>query len=136
MKLALLPILVGLPLATPVADTVPKLNVESSCKAALTADAALGADRDQTFSACMNDENSAQQELTKIWMSYSAPLRTRCEAEASAGGLPSYVDLLVCLQVAGDSSSSTSASATATPPKVTALKGASKRQRAHKPTSN
>jgi hypothetical protein len=118
MKLALLPILVGLPLATPVADTVPKLGVESSCRAAMTADAALGANKDQTFSACMNDENSAQQELTKVWMSYSAPLRTRCEAEASAGGLPSYVDLLVCLQVAGE------ASAPATP--ATTLKGGGK----------
>ncbi len=133
MKLVLLPILVGLPLATPVADTVPKLGVEASCKAAMSADAALGADRDQTYSACMNDENQAQQELTTVWMNYPAPLRTRCELEAAAGGLPSYVDLLVCLQVANDSSSSpTAASSTATPPKVTTLKGASKRHR--KPT--
>ena len=131
MKLILLPILVGLPLATPIADGVPKLAVESSCKAAMSADAALGADRDQTYSSCMNDENQAQQELTTVWANYPAPLRTRCELEAAAGGLPSYVDLLVCLQVANDTSSS-SMTPTATPPKVTSLKGASKRHR--KPT--
>ena len=128
MKLFLLPILVGLPLATPVADTVPKLAVESSCKAAMSADAALGADRDQTFQSCMNDENQAHDELVKTWTSFPAPLRTRCEAEASAGGLPSYVDFLVCMQVANDNSSSSSMPA-ATPPKVTTLKGASKRHR-------
>ena len=127
MKFALLPILVGLPLATPVADTVPKLGIEGSCKAALTADAALGADRDQTFSSCMNDENSAHDELTKVWMSFSATLRTRCEAEASAGGLPSYVDLLVCLQIGADSPSANTPAAP-----VTKLKGASKRHRANR----
>ena len=84
------------------------------------ADSALGADNTQTFSSCMNDENSARQELIKVWASYSTPLQARCQAEASAGGLPSYVDLLVCLQVAGDS-------ATSTPPApATKLKGASK----------
>jgi hypothetical protein len=119
MKIAILTLLVGLPLATPVADTVPKLNFESSCKAAMSADQALGADRDQSYQACMNDESSAQQELTKVWTSYSAPLRTRCELEASAGGLPSYVDMLVCLQVAGDNAASTP---------VTPLKGAGKRR--------
>jgi len=130
MKLTLLPILVGLPLATPVADAVPKLAVESSCKAAMSADSALGADRDQTYSSCMSDENQAQTELTKIWMNYPAPLRTRCEEEAAAGGLPSYVDLLVCLQVASESS-------TPGAPKqpVTTLRGASKRN-AKKPATN
>jgi len=134
MKFALLSILVGLPLATPVADAVPKLGIEASCRAAMTADAALGADRDQTFQSCMNDENSAHDELEKTWTSFPAPLRTRCTAEASAGGLPSYVDLLVCMQVANDTSSPSSASSSATPPKVTTLKGASKRHRAQTQT--
>jgi hypothetical protein len=129
MKLILLPILLGLPLATPVADTVPKLGIEASCKAAMSADAALGADRDQTFQSCMNDENQAHDELVKTWTSFPAPLRTRCEAEATAGGLPSYVDFLVCMQVANDSTSPSSASSATPSPKVTSLKGASKRHR-------
>jgi hypothetical protein len=120
MKLALLPLLVGFPFATPVADTVPKLGIEASCKAAMSADSALGADNTQTYSSCMNDENSAQQELIKVWGSYSAPLQARCQAEASAGGLPSYVDLLVCLQIAGDNTTSTP------PAPATKLRGASK----------
>ena len=57
MKFALLPILVGLPLATPVADTVPKLGIEGSCRLPLTADAALARISDQTLQFRMNDEN-------------------------------------------------------------------------------
>ena len=127
MKFALLPILVGLPLATPVADTVPKLGIEAKLQGCHDSRCGVGRGRDQTFSSCMNDENSAHDELTKVWMSYSAPLRTRCEAEASAGGLPSYVDLLVCLQIGADSPSANTPAAP-----VTKLKGASKRHRANR----
>jgi hypothetical protein len=50
----------------------------------------------------MKDEMSARQELMRSWQSFRAPERSTCTSEASAGGTASYVDLLVCLQMAHD----------------------------------
>jgi hypothetical protein len=47
---------------------------------------------------CMDDERSARSELEKQWLSFPAADRHSCGTEARAGGLPSYVELLVCLQ--------------------------------------
>jgi hypothetical protein len=35
-----------------------------------------------------------------LWQSFSVAHRTRCTSEASGQGLSSYVELLVCLQIA------------------------------------
>ena len=81
-----------------VSDHVPTLNVAASCRAV----AAIQLADSQNYDACMRDENSARDELTKSWQSFSAPERTRCIGEATTGGIDSYVDLLVCLQMARD----------------------------------
>ncbi len=43
-----------------VADQVPKLNVEATCKGSVAADKAMGLMLPQGFDKCMSDENSAQ----------------------------------------------------------------------------
>ena len=124
MKIALLSMLLGGQLVIHVADTVPDYKVEESCKGSAAASNAEGISESQTLQSCMNDENQAKQQLMPIWTTYSPALRTQCEGEATSGGLPSYVDLLVCLQIAKDTS--------ATPDSVTPLKGASKKKRKKK----
>ena len=122
MKLATLAIVLAIPSLAQAADAVPKLAIEASCKAATSTSGSNSVAGEQTYDSCMKDENDAAAELSKIWANYSAPTQTRCRGEA-AGELPSYVDLLVCLQVATDTGA-----AAATPVKVTTLKGASKRR--------
>src|SRR5262245_22859228 len=102
MKFALLSIALGSQLLVPVADRVPTFNVEPSCRGAVAANSASNLVDAQSLSACMADENSARQELLNSWSSYSAASQNLCENEADAGGLPSYVDLLVCLQLSKD----------------------------------
>jgi hypothetical protein len=85
-------------LLIPVSDQVPKLNVSPSCKAA----ASVAISDSQSFDACMKDEDSARQELVKVWQTYPVADRGRCSSEASLGGVDSYVDLLVCLQMTRD----------------------------------
>lgn len=87
-------------LATPVSDQVPKFNVEPSCKGAVAASASEKLVDAQSYQACINEENQARSELTASWQSFPAAARSRCVAEASGMGLDSYVELLVCLQVA------------------------------------
>ena len=107
-------------LLTPVAEGVPKYNVEATCRKSVQADREMGLDLPQSFDKCMSDENSAQQQLGPIWSNYSPTIRAQCEGEATAAGDVSYVDLLTCLQMT-DGSATTSASA---------LKGASRKKKA------
>lgn len=88
--------LLGAQLLMPVSEHVPTLNVEPSCKGAASVQMADS----QSYAGCMKDENEARQQLVASWQTFSAPLRARCSAEASGQGLASYVELLICLQVA------------------------------------
>ena len=87
-----------LPLLSPVSDRVPVFDVAASCRAAASA----GMGESQGYRSCMNDERSAREELARDWTSFAAADRSRCTAESSGDGLPSYVELLVCLQMSRD----------------------------------
>ena len=91
-------VLLGAQLLIPASDQVPSLGVAASCKAVT----AMGIVDSQSYEACMKDENSARVQLVQSWQSFSAPHRVQCTSEASMGGTASYVDLLVCLQLARD----------------------------------
>jgi hypothetical protein len=107
----------GVQLVSPVSDQVPKFNVGPSCKGAAAASTQM-VDA-QSYSSCMSEENQAREQLGPIWQSFSVANRTRCTAEASGSGLDSYVELLVCLQIAGGDSGKM---------QPTTLKGARKKQ--------
>lgn len=51
---------------------------------------------------CLEDEQSARAELEKKWSSFTDGDRGQCIGEATAGGNPSYVDLLTCLELTRD----------------------------------
>lgn len=108
----------GTQLLIQVSDSVPKLNVEATCKGSVETDKAMGLALPQSFDKCMSDENQALEQLRPIWSSYSAPIQNRCHGEAVAAGSESYVDLLVCLQMTDG---------TNTKP-ATSLKGASRKK--------
>ena len=119
MKILLFSFAIGTQLVTPVADRVPIFNVEVSCKGASSADRSQGTTaQTQSYDACMSDEESARQELTPVWLTFSGTARDNCEKEASGDGLASYVELLTCLQLARNDS----------PEKVTRLKGARRKK--------
>ena len=99
-------------------STVPNFKVEEGCKGMVQANKSEDLVDSESFKSCMADEAQARQQLTTIWPSFSASLRERCEGEATVGGPPRYVDLLVCLQIASPSNAP-----------VTPLKGASKKKK-------
>jgi hypothetical protein len=96
---ALLPALAGTLLFT-VADNVPTLNVEAGCRAAAKMGDTLSLDA--TLRQCLADENSAHSQLEKQWTQFPPALRQRCLATTETGGDPSYVEVLVCLQMGRD----------------------------------
>lgn len=87
-----------LDLVLPANDRVPEFDVAVSCRAATSA----GLSVSQSYQSCMNDEQSARQQLGRDWSTFAAADRSRCTTESSSDGLPSYVELLVCLQMARD----------------------------------
>jgi hypothetical protein len=89
----------GVQLLSPVSETVPTFNVEPSCKGAAAASAQMVLA--QSYSACMDEEKLAREQLVSSWQSFTAANRTRCTEESSGEGLSSYVELLTCLQIAG-----------------------------------
>jgi hypothetical protein len=90
--------LLSQPLAIPVSDRIPSLNVEPLCRATTDEDNSMGLTKAQSFEDCMRDEMTAKQQLSTIWQKTSDSARTTCEGEADTG-TQSYVDLLTCVQM-------------------------------------
>jgi len=94
MSVLLQAIAVGAQL-TLVADKVPELKYEASCRAAVQAANMPGRDE----SACLNDEKAARDKLQQDWSGFTNAQKTHCMALLRAGGMPSYVELLTCAEM-------------------------------------
>ena len=78
------------------AGGVPSFDVGSTCRAT-AADVMIG-----TPGTCMADEESARAELAKGWTRFPPAERTRCTELSGMRGFQSYVELITCLEMAGD----------------------------------
>src|SRR5262249_16936713 len=58
--------------------------------------------RSVNFDQCMKAEQADRETMIKEWPTFSADDRRHCIALASTGGVPSYTDLLTCLEMARD----------------------------------
>ena len=81
-------------LAAGASAPVPQLDVRPSCHSASVLIPEV-----QSTEACLRDEGDAKAELVRKWAGYSADAKRRCSAEVNVGGDPSYVELLVCLDL-------------------------------------
>jgi len=87
-----------------VADKVPALNIEPSCRG--SAQVAVPKSDGQMPSAaeiqqtCRTKEMDAREKLSQQWGSFDRDHRTSCIRSTSAGGIPSYIELLTCLEIA------------------------------------
>ena len=78
------------------ADSVPKFDVERTCRPVATMGGLPGRDAP----ACRRDEQDARNKLKDGWSQYSREDRSRCAGFVGVGGPPSYVELLTCLEMA------------------------------------
>jgi hypothetical protein len=92
-------LLAGTGLVIQAADVVPRLDVTSTCKAAI----ALAGNQGRTVESCVAGEDAARKELEKDWAKFPAVERNQCIQTASKGGSPSYVEIIVCLEMMRDS---------------------------------
>jgi hypothetical protein len=90
--------ILGSHLAITVADNVPKFNIERGCRVDNTASSGLA--EEQSLKKCLSDEQQALQQLQTEWSQFSASDRKTCTAATNTDDMPSYVELLTCLEEA------------------------------------
>ena len=76
------------------AAEVPTLDVTRTCKP-ITNDRSIAIDSDR----CLKTERAARDQLTREWTNFPVASRSRCTQTATMGGLPSYVELITCLEM-------------------------------------
>jgi hypothetical protein len=79
---------------TPVSDTVPKFDIVKECR--------FEGGSSVVFDRCSHDEAEALADLKTEWSQFSGADRNACFSEATVAGFTSYVDLLICLEMARD----------------------------------
>jgi hypothetical protein len=94
----------GAQLMTPVADSVPVLNVQQVCEGIAQQggvtfhDSAVGQEKKD----CLESEQAIRDEIVKQWSSFAAADKVACTNESKMGGESSYTELLTCLEMARD----------------------------------
>jgi len=94
----------GAHLFTPVADSVPVLDVEPVCQGIAVQggssfhDPAVAKEKQN----CLQGEKETRDELVKRWSTFSAADKNHCINESKMGGDSSYTELLTCLEMARD----------------------------------
>jgi hypothetical protein len=77
-----------------VSDTVPKFDITKECH--------FEGGETAVFQRCAQDESAALEKLQTEWPQFAGVNRSACLSEATVGGFASYVDLLICLEMARD----------------------------------
>lgn len=83
------------PAASALTDGVPKLDVAQSCR---EAQAIGGDDKNLAYKGCMQDEKDAHEQLVQKWSRFKIENRRNCIAQG-ASPMPSYVEILTCLEM-------------------------------------
>jgi hypothetical protein len=90
-----------------VADAVPVFNLEPICRG-IARQGGLDLEPNQTvrqdLAGCLKSEMAVRDRLLEQWSMFKASDEASCVAESGAGGMPSYTELLTCLQMARDAS--------------------------------
>jgi hypothetical protein len=95
-------ILVGSWAGSALAEELPRFDIEATCRGVPS----LGADNNPV-QACIQDESAARDQLRAEWASFSPANQRECVSETEIAGLPSYVDVLTCLQMYRDNAVTT-----------------------------
>jgi hypothetical protein len=74
------------------ADKVPEFK--PNCR-----DAEESGTASRNAQACFQDEQTAKDTLKQNWTTYDSDQKNHCQRLLKAGGMPSYVELLTCVEM-------------------------------------
>jgi hypothetical protein len=85
-------------------DEIPSLDLQPVCRgiAQLASDPGERGGPDLKFNQCIKSEQLIRDNLAQQWSTFASSDRVKCVQDTVGGGLPSYSDLLTCLQMAED----------------------------------
>jgi hypothetical protein len=83
-----------------VSDAVPKFDTVRECR--------LEGGPSVDVARCSRDEAAALRQLQDAWAQYAGADRKTCTTEATIGDFASYVELLSCLEMSRDATSTDS----------------------------
>jgi hypothetical protein len=75
------------------ADALPEFKIETCRQAEESGSVSRNAQ------ACFQDEETAKDTLKQSWASYDSGQKSHCQRLLKAGGMPSYVELLTCIEM-------------------------------------
>jgi len=81
-----------------VADSVPVFDVKKSCQGPEISAVFAGRNSD----TCIQSEEATRDQLKKSWGEFSAKDKVECVGMTKIGGLPSYTELITCLEMRRD----------------------------------
>jgi hypothetical protein len=81
-----------------VADGMPTLNVQPSCRAAAQGSIGLA----QDLNACLQTEERARVDAERQWGTFAPADRTNCVGLTTSAGGGTYTELLTCLEMSRD----------------------------------
>jgi hypothetical protein len=98
MILPLPALMVATSLVMVAAEPVPTFDLRPTCQGAAERAGAGGRGLD----VCTNTELGARDQLVRDWDTFAAADRDRCVSVTTMTRIPSYVQVLVCLEMARD----------------------------------
>ena len=97
MLLPFVPVLLGSQLIIAVADPIPTIDVQNTCRAA--AGVFTGTTTQNDVDICVSSEQRAREQIIKDWAQYAPTDRARCVQAGAKVYLPSYVEWLTCFEM-------------------------------------
>jgi hypothetical protein len=85
-------------------DEIPNFDLQPICRgiAEMASDPGERGGPDLKFNQCIKSEQTIRENLAQQWSTFARSDREECVQDTMGGGLPSYSDLLTCLQMAED----------------------------------
>src|SRR4051794_13015004 len=80
------------------AEDLPNFNIDSICSVGRAGGA--GAGERNADQGCRASETDARRQLENRWTGFKDESRRACVQQTQIGGLPSYVDVLTCIELA------------------------------------
>lgn len=77
-------------------DGIPDFDIAKTCQSAAQASVSDNASQE----GCLRSERAAHDEIKRRWGEFAAPAKRQCEKQFEAGGSPSYVEMVTCLELA------------------------------------
>jgi hypothetical protein len=94
----LVPLALSASLLIAASSSVPNFDPGPGCQIG----AQTGVELHPNVAACVRQEQRAKNSLRKDWQSFSESDKNSCVANALSDGPPSYIELLTCLEIAGN----------------------------------